>query len=672
VSLGAFVLALLSKESAVTLPGLLLVWALLWPAGRKRKDAALATLPFWGAALLYAAYQYLSVTAGETKAFAMRASALDAFARVELVGRTLLVYMGALWAPLQHSAWRLLAIPQKGSLAHAAIFVVLAAVLAGMAAACVWKRARGEYGFWWLLLSMAPASNLVAYNTRRPLAEQRMYLPSVGYALLLAAAAAHLGARLTRGRARGGRGPEEARHRRLLAAAPNVLCGVLVVSFIMVSWRATGAWGSPVRFWSATTRNTVRALADRHNLRFGKGKTFEDPEAMIHYNLGVVYGHRGRDAQAIEEYLRALALGTGIADVEVSLNLGGALLREGRHDEAMESLRYALKLEPENPWAHLKLGCAYAELKQYDKALAHFQDARKRYGEWHHGKDWSAAVLDIANAFREQGKRDEAIQAYKDAIRISLDPGPAHAGLARMYADQGRLAPAVVEYEAALRHTPASGLLHYDAGLTYERLHMFGKAAEHYRAAVAAGLDDGFTLARLGNARAQVGDFADAMKWHRLALARSPHFADARRALAVDLLRLDRAAEAQVLLERVLRERPSDAEAHTAMGSALLTQGMEREAAASYETALALAPGALEACANLGRIYARSPKKRERGVMLLRQAVRMTPDHAGLRADLARALDVLGKSDDALSAWREALRLDPRNEEARKRIKTND
>jgi tetratricopeptide (TPR) repeat protein len=48
---------------------------------------------------------------------------------------------------------------------------------------------------------------------------------------------------------------------------------------------------------------------------------------------------------------------------------------KGLHEEAVKVLKAALNLEPDNTEVLLTLGSAYRELKKFDEALSHFQQA---------------------------------------------------------------------------------------------------------------------------------------------------------------------------------------------------------------------------------------------------------------------------------------------------------
>ena len=54
---------------------------------------------------------------------------------------------------------------------------------------------------------------------------------------------------------------------------------------------------------------------------------------------------------------------------------GWVLSRLGRHEEAVESYRDALALEPESAMAHASMGDALLRLERYEEALESFERA---------------------------------------------------------------------------------------------------------------------------------------------------------------------------------------------------------------------------------------------------------------------------------------------------------
>jgi Flp pilus assembly protein TadD len=84
-----------------------------------------------------------------------------------------------------------------------------------------------------------------------------------------------------------------------------------------------------------------------------------DPRsAQARYNLGVLYEERGEESAAVGEYLAAIALDPAAADAHN--NLGILYFTAGRRDEAMTHLEEAVRLRPGDPAFQANLARARA------------------------------------------------------------------------------------------------------------------------------------------------------------------------------------------------------------------------------------------------------------------------------------------------------------------------
>lgn len=79
--------------------------------------------------------------------------------------------------------------------------------------------------------------------------------------------------------------------------------------------------------------------------------------ALAHYHLGFAYGVTGQHARELAEYRRAVGL--GLSDWQLFLNMGLAYIEAGRLGEASEVLRLATLLAPYQSETHFNLGLAY-------------------------------------------------------------------------------------------------------------------------------------------------------------------------------------------------------------------------------------------------------------------------------------------------------------------------
>jgi Flp pilus assembly protein TadD len=128
-------------------------------------------------------------------------------------------------------------------------------------------------------------------------------------------------------------------------------------------------------------------------------------------------------------------------------NLGGALLTEGREDEAMPHFRAAAALDPIDPMSHLNLA-AYAQrqghpqeaVDQYAKVLTMTRDPRLR----------ATAFSDMGYALRDLGDSEHARASFRAAVNLRPRTLRAWLGLGLTEQKSGNYAEAVRDYAQVL------------------------------------------------------------------------------------------------------------------------------------------------------------------------------------------------------------------------------
>lgn len=211
--------------------------------------------------------------------------------------------------------------------------------------------------------------------------------------------------------------------------------------------------------------------------------------------------------------------------------------------------------------------------------------------------------------------------------------------------------------------------------------------------------DDPDALAGLGIALADQGRVGEAAASFTRAAAIDPDNGDTRVNLCAALQKLGRFEDAVREGRAAVRLRPQQADAHSNLAAALEALERSEEAASEYAEVVRLTPGAGEAHANLGRVLLALGRSSD-AVLHLREAIRLDGKagsthyllanaladldllgeavaeyHSALRDDrVARApephndfgvaLVRLGRVDEAMAQFKEALRLDPSFEAA--------
>jgi tetratricopeptide (TPR) repeat protein len=231
---------------------------------------------------------------------------------------------------------------------------------------------------------------------------------------------------------------------------------------------------------------------------------------------------------------------------------------------------------------------------------------------------------DLGAALLGQGKAQEAISQFEQALRLEPDCAEAHNNLGAVLLGQGRLTEAIGHYEQALRINP-----------DYARAHN-----------------------KLGIALAQTGRIEEAVAHYERALQIKPEYAEAHYNLAVALENTGRTDEAIDHYEKALRTDPDYVEAHVNLGSAFLRMGKVQEAIGQYELALRINPDYAEAHSNLGVVLQRLGKLPE-AVAHYELAVRAKPDYVEARLNLGLALEKLGRTPEAIEQFEQALTLRP-------------
>ncbi|MGB9624875.1 MAG: tetratricopeptide repeat protein, partial [Phycisphaerae bacterium] len=128
----------------------------------------------------------------------------------------------------------------------------------------------------------------------------------------------------------------------------------------------------------------------------------------------------------------------------VHANLGIALAREGRTDEADEHLREALRLRPEYPEALTALGNILAARGDLDGAIARHADALRL------NPSLAEARINLGIALARKGDLSRAAAHLGEAVRRRPHSALAHANLALVLMKLGRAEEAVAHWERAV------------------------------------------------------------------------------------------------------------------------------------------------------------------------------------------------------------------------------
>jgi tetratricopeptide (TPR) repeat protein len=275
-------------------------------------------------------------------------------------------------------------------------------------------------------------------------ADRYLYLPSVGYVLLLANFLSWAGKKMPR-------------------AGRSVLILFIVIwgLYTLGTIDRNNVWKDSLMLWTDTVVKSPDSAIAHNNLgdvyasqsQWNRASTeyqtavrLKPDYADAHYNLGFVYESQGQWDSAIAEYQTAVRLKPDYVDAHY--NLGFVYASKGQWERAIEEDLAVLRLQPDYASAYNELAFAYASQGEWDSAIAEYQTALRLK------PDYAEAHNNLGYAYASQGRWDSAIAEYQTALRLKPDYAETHNNLADAYASQGQWDSAIAEYQTALRLKP--------------------------------------------------------------------------------------------------------------------------------------------------------------------------------------------------------------------------
>ncbi len=101
----------------------------------------------------------------------------------------------------------------------------------------------------------------------------------------------------------------------------------------------------------------------------------------------------------------------------------------------------------------------------------------------------------------EQGKMEEALEAFKKAVESDSNDAVARLNLAYTYDRQGRTEEAIAEYRKAIELSPSNLLAYNNLGVLYDKSGQYDEAIAAYQRALEIDPSDANTLQNLENAK---------------------------------------------------------------------------------------------------------------------------------------------------------------------------
>ena len=348
-----------------------------------------------------------------------------------------------------------------------------------------------------------------------------------------------------------------------------------------------------------------------------------NPDAL--HAFGVLR-HQAGDSEASAALItRAIALCPNCA--EFHFNLGLALFRLARFDDAAAAFAQASRHQPDWPLPHYDLGNALHAAGRSEQAARAYRAALKLQ------PGFVQAEVNMANALKAAGKRAQAISAYRRVLRRHPDLPEVHNNLGAALVDDGETAAAEAAFREAIRLRPDFAEALGNLAALLIRAERFAEAVPIAEAARAAAPTRAGFCEMHADALRGAAKYQAAVDAYRAALALDPTHTSARFGMA-EALRLHRdLPAAEALLRELVAEFPKAWQAHHDLANVLRHGGRFAEAEAGYRQAATLHENAAT-LSPLGMVL-RDLNQLEEATAVLQKAYALEPNNEDVRYNLS-------------------------------------
>jgi len=185
-------------------------------------------------------------------------------------------------------------------------------------------------------------------------------------------------------------------------------------------------------------------------------------------------------------------------------------------------LTHTVNVTADNWQAQNNLGVALRQEGRLEEAIRHYSEALRI------NPAYVQACSNMGIALAEQGKFEEAIRQFSEALRMDPDHEEAHYNLGVALARQGKLEEAIRHFSEALRIKPRYGEAHYNLGVALAKQGKLEEAIRHFSRALRIRPNYAMAHNQLGIALASQGKLKEAIRHFSEALRIRPNYATAR------------------------------------------------------------------------------------------------------------------------------------------------
>jgi len=624
-SLFSYLLALFSKEMAITFPILLILFDIFYLPSGKPLQAFIKKLKgiyigYFSVTAFYLFIQFVVFRHVYIKLDQTRQSLF-------VMTKVLASYLKLLFLPFNLNADYVVPPITTGIISFIiSVFLVTTVIIITI------RLCKNNKQYWffisWFFITLLPVSNIIPIGNI--MAERYLYIPIMGFSGIIGILVQKFNLK-----------------KPLVAICFTMVIFILGVMCINRNW----IWRDELSLWYSTAIREPNSARAHHNigvvhsakgyyeyaeLEYKKTLEINPKDIEAHYNLGNAYERKGILDNAIKEYQEVIRHNPYYADAYN--NLGSIYQKKHLLDKAIEHYKKAIQCNPFNPHYYNNLGLVYHEEKLYKEAVTEFARSLKINSEL------PVTHNHLGNTYKEMGNIKDALSEYKTAIELDHGSADSHNNMGIVYTNTGRLEEAIKEFETAIRLDPKLANAHNNLGIAYAKRGDLDKAIDELNNAVSLGFDNADAHNNLAGVYLTKGLTDNAIVELKLALKFSPKDSNTHCNLGNAYISKNLGDEAISEFKEAITYNPADGEIHYYLGNAFYRKGRYSEAVDAFNQSVRYQPKNPLAHKMLGVIYANCLNNHSKALFHLNETLRLDP-HQPMAREISEAIDKLKTTD---------------------------
>ena len=393
-----------------------------------------------------------------------------------------------------------------------------------------------------------------------------------------------------------------------------------------------------------------------------EAKSEHPDDARIRNFLGIVLVRLGKNGEAASEFREAVRLDPQMADAY--RNLGFLEWNEHRLEPAREALDRAVELSPNDTFAHYYLGRVLLDQQLYAQAIREIESSNVPLPA-----DTSFSIQ-LVTAHIAVGNKDQARKLLEQLATAPLDDRQSiHVASLFLALRENDSAIGIIQRLSKTPPAPDNAWRQFDLALAYLLAGNYDQAiaqADAYQSLTrgdpkAHESPEGWTI--VGIAAAHLKQNERSLDAFRHAAILAPDNEEHWLNLTRELMELNRHPDAIAVVQDALAANPKSYALHLRMGAAQLAAGHYAEAERVFRDLVSAGDPLPTGYVGLAQVLMRTGRADEAATELAIAQQKLGPNFL-ISYFRGLAFERMGKPEEAINAFQDALRLNPNNAEA--------